>query len=182
MKKIILLFALFVACEANTANPPPEVLLSEEKMENILYDLSLLKTIKINRFGGETPKEILNNNYILRKYNITDSVLKQNQHYYAQSPKKMLAIYDRIYKRLEKVEDSIGILAKKEQAELEVRLQREKDSIEAKIVRDSLALIKKKDSLAYRQVKDSLSFLKIKDSIGNLGGDELGKLEATFEN
>jgi len=173
MKRCLILFVLFIACEANTANPPPTILIPEDTMEQILYDINLLKTIKNNRFGGETPKEILNNNYILRKYNIADSTLKQNQTYYAQSPKKLSAMYDRIYKRLEKVEDSINILAKKEQEELEKRLQKEKDraaqkgrdSIYALMSKDSIDLLEWKDDRGLFTGKDSTLLLKWKDSI-----------------
>ena len=173
MKRSLILFVLLIACEANTANPPPAILIPEDTMEQILYDINLLKTIKNNRFGGEVPKEILNNNYILRKYNIADSTLKQNQIYYAQSPKRLFAIYDRIYNRLEKVEDSINVLAKKEQEELEKRLQREKDraaqksrdSIFALMLKDSIDLLKWKDDLGLFSGKDSILLLKWKDSV-----------------
>ena len=173
MKRSLILFVLLIACEANTANPPPAILIPEDTMEQILYDINLLKTIKNNRFGGEVPKEILNNNYILRKYNIADSTLKQNQIYYAQSPKRLFAIYDRIYNRLEKVEDSINFLAKKEQEELDKRLQREKDravqksrdSIFALMLKDSIDLLKWKDDLGLFSGKDSILLLKWKDSV-----------------
>ena len=173
MKRSLILFVLLIACEANTANPPPAILIPEDTMEQILYDINLLKTIKNNRFGGEVPKEILNNNYILRKYNIADSTLKQNQIYYAQSPKRLFAMYDRIYNRLEKVEDSINFLAKKEQEELEKRLQREKDratqksrdSIFALMLKDSIDLLKWKDDLGLFSGKDSILLLKWKDSV-----------------
>ena len=173
MKRCLIIFVLFIACEANTANPPPSILIPEDTMEQILYDINLLKTIKNNRFGGETLKEILNNNYILRKYNIADSTLKQNQTYYAQSPKRLFAMYERIYKRLEKAEDSINNLAKKEQEELEKRLQRKKDraaqkgrdSIYALMSKDSIDLLKWKDELGLFSGKDSTILLKWKDSI-----------------
>ena len=173
MKRSLFLFVLLIACEANTANPPPAILIPEDTMEQILYDINLLKTIKNNRFGGEVPKEILNNNYILRKYNIADSTLKQNQIYYAQSPKRLSAMYNRIYQRLEKVEDSIGVLAKKEQEELDKRLQREKDravqksrdSIFALMLKDSIDLLKWKDDLGLFTGKDSILLLKWKDSV-----------------
>ena len=173
MNRSLILFVLLIACEANTANPSPAILIPEDTMEQILYDINLLKTIKNNRFGGEVPKEILNNNYILRKYNIADSTLKQNQIYYAQSPKRLFAIYDRIYNRLEKVEDSINFLAKKEQEELEKRLQRKKnraaqksrDSIFALMLKDSIDLLKWKDDLGLFSGKDSILLLKWKDSV-----------------
>jgi len=173
MKRSLILFVLLIACEANTVNPAPAILIPEDTMEQILYDINLLKTIKNNRFGGEVPKEILNNNYILRKYNIADSTLKQNQIYYAQSPKRLFAMYNRIYNRLEKVEDSINVLAKKEQEELEKRLQIEKDraaqksrdSIFALMLKDSIDLLKLKDDLGLFTGKDSILLLKWKDSV-----------------
>lgn len=146
MKKVWILFVLLIACEANTANPPPAILIPEDTMEHILYDITLLKSITNNRFGRGTSKAVLNNQYILSKYNIEDSVLKQNQTYYAQSPKKMAAIYNRIYERLERVEDSIGLLVQKEQKELNERLQREKDSLKTLKEIDSLAILKRKDT------------------------------------
>ena len=173
MKRSLILFVLLIACEANTVNPAPAILIPEDTMEQILYDINLLKTIKNNRFGGEVPKEILNNNYILRKYNIADSTLEQNQIYYAQSPKRLFAMYNRIYNRLEKMEDSINILAKKEQEELEKRLQREKnraaqksrDSIFALMLKDSIDLLKWKDDLGLFTGKDSILLLKWKDNV-----------------
>ena len=173
MKRCWILFVLLIACEANTANPPPKMLIPEDTMEQILYDINLLKTIKNNRFGEEPLKEILNNDYILRKYNIADSTLKQNQTYYAQSPKRLFAMYDRIYIRLERVEDSIDVLVKKEQEELEKRLQREKeraaqkarDSIYALMSKDSIDLLEWKDSLGLFSGNDSIVLLKWKDSI-----------------
>ena len=173
MKRYLILFVVLIACEANTANPPPADLIPEDTMEQILYDINLLRSIKNNRFGGEVPKEILNNNYILRKYNIADSTLKQNQIFYAQSPKRLFAMYNRIYKRLEKVEDSISVLVKKEQEELEKRLQREKDraaqkgrdSIYALMLKDSIDLLEWKDDLGLFTGKDSTLLLKWRDSV-----------------
>jgi len=173
MKRSLILFVLLIACEANTVNPAPAILIPEDTMEQILYDINLLKTIKNNRFGGEVPKEILNNNYILRKYNIADSTLKQNQIYYAQSPKMLFAMYNRIFNRLEKVEDSINVLAKKEQEDLEKRLQSEKDraaqksrdSIFALMLKDSIDLLKWRDDLGLFTGKDSIMLLKWKDSV-----------------
>ena len=173
MKRCLILFVVLIACEANTANPPPADLIPEDTMEQILYDINLLRAIKNNRFGREVPQEILNNNYILRKYNIADSTLKQNQIYYAQSPKRLFTMYNRIYKRLEKVEDSISVLVKKEQEELEKRLQREKDraaqkgrdSIYALMLKDSIDLLEWKDDLGLFTGKDSTLLLKWRDSV-----------------
>ena len=92
----------------------------------------------------------------------------------------MAAIYNRIYERLEKVEDSIGLLVQKEQKELNERLQREKDSIAARKQKDSLALVKQKDSLKTLKEIDSLAILKRKDTPDLLKEDNLGELKASL--
>lgn len=182
MKKLVVLFVIIVACEAKTVNPPPQVLLPEDVMENILYDLNLLKSIKNNSYGVDISNEILNNNYILRKYNIADSTLKQNQLYYAQSPKKMYEIYNRINLRLEKAEDSVKGLIKQQREEKEALLKREEERLLEKRKHDSLALLYKKDSLALIQINDSLTQLKLKDSVNNHQGDKPPRLDVSIEN
>ena len=45
--RVFLLLLLFYNCDALTVNPPPEVLLTEETMENIIHDQLLLALCKI---------------------------------------------------------------------------------------------------------------------------------------
>ena len=115
MKKgLSLAFLLFWACEALTVNPPPEVLLTEDAMEEVILDRLLLRTMESSRLIKEDSLKIFNDDYILRKYALEDSTLQQNLEYYAQYPRKMTAMYDRIENRLDHLLDSLEQLAKKE--------------------------------------------------------------------
>ena len=115
MKKgLSLAFLLFWACEALTVNPPPEVLLTEDAMEEVILDRLLLRTMESSRLIKEDSLKIFNDDYILRKYVLEDSTLQQNLEYYAQYPRKMTAMYDRIENRLDHLLDSLEQLAKKE--------------------------------------------------------------------
>jgi hypothetical protein len=117
MKKLLLIAGfLFLACDTNSSVPKPDEFLSSEKMENILYDLTLLKAIKTS-YNDKEGKALFNDAYIFRKYNIDSTVLAQNQLYYAQSPKESIALYKRIDQRLKKAKDSINELLQKQKEE-----------------------------------------------------------------
>ena len=117
MKKLFVLIGFLVlSCDTNSAVTKPDVFLSSEKMENILYDLTVLKAIKTS-YNNREGKALFNDNYIYRKYNIDSTILAQNQLYYAQSPKESIVLYKRVDQRLKKAIDSIDQLLKK-QAEL----------------------------------------------------------------
>lgn len=117
MKKLFVLIGFLVlSCDTNSAVTKPDVFLSSEKMENILYDLTVLKAIKTS-YNNREGKALFNDNYIYRKYNIDSTILAQNQLYYAQSPKESIVLYKRVDQRLKKAKDSIDQLLKK-QAEI----------------------------------------------------------------
>ena len=117
MKKLLLIAGfLFLACDTNSSITKPDEFLSSEKMENILYDLTLLKAIKTS-YNDKEGKALFNDAYIFHKYNIDSTVLAQNQLYYAQSPKESIAIYKRIDQRLKKAKDSINELLRKQKEE-----------------------------------------------------------------
>ena len=117
MKKLFVLIGFLVlSCDTNSAVTKPDVFLSSEKMENILYDLTVLKAIKTS-YNNREGKALFNDNYIYRKYKIDSTILAQNQLYYAQSPKESIVLYKRVDQRLKKAKDSIDQLLKK-QAEI----------------------------------------------------------------
>lgn len=114
MKKLFVLIGFLVlSCDTNSAVTKPDVFLSSEKMENILYDLTVLKAIKTS-YNNHEGKALFNDNYIYRKYNIDSTILAQNQLYYAQSPKESIVLYKRVDQRLKKAKDSIDQLLKKQ--------------------------------------------------------------------
>ena len=114
MKKVLVIIGfLLLSCDTNSSITKPDVFLSSEKMENILYDLTLLKAIKTS-YNYQEGKALFNDAYIFRKYNIDSTILAQNQLYYAQSPKESMVIYKRIELRLKKAKDSINGLLRQE--------------------------------------------------------------------
>ena len=112
--RVILLLLLFYNCDALTVNPPPEVLLTEETMENIIHDQLLLRTMQNSRLVKQDSLNVFNEDYILRKYSIQDTILAQNLEYYAQYPRRMSAIYSRIESRFNSMLDSLEQRAKAE--------------------------------------------------------------------
>ena len=112
-KALVIIGFLILSCDTNSSITKPDVFLSSEKMENILYDLTLLKAIKTS-YNDQEGKALFNDAYIFRKYNIDSTILAQNQLYYAQSPKESMVIYKRIEQRLKKAKDSINALLRQE--------------------------------------------------------------------
>ena len=110
---LVIIVFLLLSCDTNSSITNPDVFLSSEKMENILYDLTLLKAIKTS-YNDQEGKALFNDAYIFRKYNIDSTILAQNQLYYAQSPKESMVIYKRIEQRLKKAKDSINALLRQE--------------------------------------------------------------------
>ena len=116
---LLLCVLLFLGCEALTVNPPPEALLPQETIEDIIYDRLLLRTMESSRLVKEDSLKIFNEDYILRKYQVEDSTLQQNLEYYSQFPRRMTSMYVRIEARLDHLLDSLEQLAKKENEKLE---------------------------------------------------------------
>ena len=103
MKKILLITLIFYSCNLinKEKNNIPENLISEEKMINIIYDMSLISVSKgIN-------KRILENNgmkpksYILNKYEIDSLQFVKSNEYYSKDLEKYLYIYESVLKKLE---------------------------------------------------------------------------------
>tara|TARA_B100001063_G_C16735558_1_gene541802 strand:+ start:857 stop:1312 length:456 start_codon:yes stop_codon:yes gene_type:complete len=103
MKKILIITLIFCSCNFfnEEKNNIPENLISEEKMINIIYDMSLISVSKgIN-------KRILENNgmkpktYILNKYKIDSLQFVNSNEYYSTDLEKYLYIYESVLTKLE---------------------------------------------------------------------------------
>lgn len=119
MKKaaLILLAFLVLACNDDTPQKP-EKLLTENEMVDVLYDITLLQSIR------SFKPQVLNDNnvdvaeYVYNKYDIDSTIFAQNHTYYASQ----LDVYERIHNR---VTDRI----KKDQKPFEEEVDTEKDSL-----------------------------------------------------
>ena len=102
MKKILFILFIFCSCEfVNNENLVPDNLIAEEKMVDILYDMSLISVSKgINKRilenNGMKPKK-----YILKKYNIDSLQFVLSNEYYSKDLEKYLKIYEHVLNKLE---------------------------------------------------------------------------------
>ena len=102
MKKLILIFLIFHSCGfTNDKTSVPDNLISEEKMIDILYDMSLISVSKgINKRilenNGVKPKK-----YILKKYNIDSLQFVVSNEYYSKDLERYLKIYEEVLSKLE---------------------------------------------------------------------------------
>lgn len=114
-KKVILLaFLIWLGCAPQNSVEPPEQLISPEKMEDVLYDLSLIKALKNTNFQTEESKSILTPDYLFKKHNIDSLQWEENLRYYSKNPKQFLLIYKKVQERYPQVLDSIDTLLLRE--------------------------------------------------------------------
>ena len=102
MKKVIYLgvvLAIF-ACSENPVKKP-KVLLDEETMENILFDVAVLQAAKANSPEVLQANNIDSKDFIYKKYKIDSATYHQNNRYYAGDVRKHKHMYKRVLTRLE---------------------------------------------------------------------------------
>lgn len=117
MKKIVFLLIslLFIAtsCKDEIVKKP-KTLVDRAKMIDILYDLSLLETLKSQSMGEQHsyPQPIP---FIKSKYKIDSITFVQNTQYYASDIKNYKKMYDEVKNRLEEDSKKLeGVMPKKE--------------------------------------------------------------------
>lgn len=170
--KIILPFlavlAILSSCEKEIAKEPDH-LIEKEKMVNIMYDLSILESIKIQNPSSLDSFKINSNEYIYKKYKIDSAQFAHNNIYYAADYKEYKKMFEKVKSRLDKdktlTESLIKVKAKKA-----LVLEKKNKKLKAKKVADSIKMAKvKKAKLKKAKEIDSLKKVvlkeKIKDSI-----------------
>jgi hypothetical protein len=121
MKKIagfILIFVILASCQNIEKTPKPKDLISEDKMVEVLTDMTLMQSARnFNKQQfektGFTPK-----NFIYEKYGIDSLQFERSNNYYAEK----YTIYEGVYRR---VKDSLEVLKVKMDSirDEEIRLQ-----------------------------------------------------------
>ena len=112
MKKIFVYFLfkliLFNSCQTIKT----ENIISQDKMVNMLIDLSIIKSI--NNLNYEENQLIVSPEdfFILQKYNIDSLNWELNKNYYSRRPKILAIIYARVQDSIEKKIDSLKNLKK----------------------------------------------------------------------
>ena len=129
---VFLILLLLFSCQDIEETERPANLIPENKMVEVLTELSLLNSAKNynKRFLEETgfkPDE-----FLLKKYNIDSLQLAESTNYYARNYTQFESIYERVQRNLEGLKGELEIKQKREE---EIRdsileLQRENDSIQ----------------------------------------------------
>lgn len=98
MKKhiYILIISLITACGQSVV-PPPEKMLSEKQMENLMYDLAIIDGVRLTDYSLLDSLKINVNDFVYKKHNTDSLSLIENMVYYASFPNK----YDKIIKKVE---------------------------------------------------------------------------------
>lgn len=104
MKKVIYLFVVLAifACSKNPVKEP-KVLLDEETMENILFDVAVLQAAKANSPEVLQANSIDSKDFIYKKYKIDSATYHQNNRYYAGDVRKHKHMHKRVLARLDEL-------------------------------------------------------------------------------
>lgn len=159
MKKIlcylIVVFSIFTSCQKEVVTTPKN-LIEKDKMVNIMYDLSLLESIKIQNPSSVDSFKINPNQYIYKKYKIDSVQFAQNNIYYAADYKEYKKMYEQVKSRLDKNVIAVEALIKNKKKK-DLLLENAKKKLKLKKEADSLKKVKLKT------VKEADSIQKIKE-------------------
>lgn len=109
IKKLKVLFIiLFCSCLTKDSVKKPNNLIGEKKMEAILYDLSIINSIKSSKYIKPNYSDLSTDSYIYKKHDVDSLQLIQSESYYSKIPMIYLKIYNNVEKRLNKTKDSMN--------------------------------------------------------------------------
>tara|TARA_B100000941_G_scaffold255992_1_gene205019 strand:- start:24 stop:341 length:318 start_codon:yes stop_codon:yes gene_type:complete len=101
MKKYLLISIFIIGCSTNA----PENLISEEKMESIIFDIMILNASSI--YDLKIDNNMISDELIFRKYNIDSVQFYDSELYYSRNPRIHLNIYSNVKRRIQKSIDSL---------------------------------------------------------------------------
>ena len=101
MKKYLILFIFIIGCSSNA----PEDLISEEKMESIIFDIMILNAS--SSYDLKIDNDMISDELIFRKYDIDSAQFYNSELYYSRNPKIHFNIYSNVKRRIQKSIDSI---------------------------------------------------------------------------
>tara|TARA_B100000886_G_scaffold256289_1_gene181595 strand:+ start:191 stop:508 length:318 start_codon:yes stop_codon:yes gene_type:complete len=101
MKKYLLISIFIIGCSSNA----PEDLISEEKMESIIFDIMILNAS--SGYDLKIDNNMISDELIFRKYDIDSAQFYNSELYYSRNPKIHFNIYSNVKKRIQKSIDSV---------------------------------------------------------------------------
>ena len=101
MKKYLLVYIFMIGCSSNA----PEDLISEEKMESIIFDIMILNAS--SGYDLKIDNDMISDELIFRKYDIDSAQFYNSELYYSRNPKIHFNIYSNVKRRIQKSIDSL---------------------------------------------------------------------------
>jgi hypothetical protein len=95
----LILGIVFLGCSDKEV-APPENLIPEDKMKDILYDLNLLQSINSTNFQVMKNNNVNPEIYIYKKYSIDSLQFAQSNKYYLNNVEKYEKMLDEIAERI----------------------------------------------------------------------------------
>ena len=81
MKKYLLIYIFIIGCSSNA----PENLISEEKMESIIFDIMILNAS--SSYDLKIDNNMISDELIFRKHDIDSAQFYDSELYYSKNPK-----------------------------------------------------------------------------------------------
>ena len=101
MKKYLLISILIIGCSSNA----PENLISEEKMESIIFDIMILNAS--SSYDLKIDNNMISDELIFRKHDIDSAQFYDSELYYSKNPRVHFNIYSNVKRRIQKSIDSL---------------------------------------------------------------------------
>jgi len=101
MKKYLLVYIFMIGCSSNA----PEDLISEEKMESIIFDIMILNAS--SSYDLKIDNNMISDELIFRKHDIDSAQFYDSELYYSKNPRIQLNIYSNVKRRIQKSIDSL---------------------------------------------------------------------------
>ena len=90
-----------IGCSSNA----PEDLISEEKMESIIFDIMILNAS--SSYDLKIDNNMISDELIFRKHDIDSAQFYDSELYYSKNPRIQLNIYSNVKRRIQKSIDSL---------------------------------------------------------------------------
>lgn len=157
MNKFLVILAALVLGSCSNESKKPTPFIEEQKMEDILFDMSLLYSIEsVSAYSREDSMPQLNMNSILKKYDIDSLTFVENNKYYIELKEGVYHnMQENINRKLEALKVKTDSLIAKEEEELEAKQR------EAKELREDLMhRLQQIDSITKKTSEDDKQLLE----------------------
>ena len=111
-----LIVFFMMSCSNTGYLKKPDNLISENKMESILYDATIMAALENSSALKPEFKPIIGKPYLFHKYGIDSLQLVESESYYSKNHRIYLKIHLNVLNRIEKTRDSLNELDKSSRA------------------------------------------------------------------